>query len=349
MNTLNPNPFGRRRLLRNGLSAIAAGTVLGGCSLGGALPRAGETRTVRYQGWTGEVLFPELAADLGLLEDVRLEWIGNTTSGPQDIQATMTGDIDIGGAFNGAIIRLAAAGAPIKALVGYYGADADTLAGYYVPENSEIRSPRDFIGKLVGVNTLGAHHEDVLGMYLEQGGLTEREIRSVQLVVVPPVSAEQALRSGQLDVGALSDTHRDKALARGGLRAVFSDYQLLGSFTAGCYVARDEFIAANPATTRKLVDGTARAVRWAQTRPREEVVARFTDIIRRRGRNEDESTVQYWRSPGVAGPGGLIADREFRIWERRSVADGRIQPGSVDVKALYTNEFNPYRDDTPTN
>ncbi|GAA2797347.1 ABC transporter substrate-binding protein [Saccharopolyspora taberi] len=340
-NTARLKPVSRRSLLRWGLAATATGTVLSGCSAGAASP-AGETKVVRYQGWSGDVLYPELAADLGLLGDLRLEWIGNTTSGPQDIQATVTGDIDIGGAFNGAIVRLIAAGAPIRAVVGYYGADADTLAGYYALEGSPIRGPRDFIGKKVGVNTLGAHHEDVLAIYLEQGGLSEEEIRSVQLVVVPPVSAEQALRSGQLDVSVLSDIRREKAIARGGIQPVFTDFDLLGAFTAGCYVLREEFIAANPTTTRTLVAGVARAVHWAQTRPREEVAARFTEIIRRRGRNEDTSSVPYWRSTGVAGPGGRIADREFGTWLERSVKDGRVPPGRLDVARLYTNEFNPF-------
>ncbi|EQD85054.1 ABC transporter substrate-binding protein [Saccharopolyspora erythraea D] len=342
VNVARLKPVGRRSLLRGGIAAAAAGTALSGCSTGSASPARGETKVVRYQGWSGEVLYPELAADLGLLADVRLEWIGNTTSGPQDIQATVTGDIDMGGAFNGAIIRLIAAGAPIRAVVGYYGADADTLAGYYVLEGSPIRGPRDFIGKKVGVNTLGAHHEDVLAIYLERGGLSEDEIRSVQLVVVPPVSAEQALRSGQLDVSVLSDIKRDKAIARGGIQPVFTDFDLLGAFTGGCYVLRDDFIAANPATTRTVVAATARAVRWAQTRPREEVMARFTDIIQRRGRNEDTSSVRYWKSTGVAGPGGRIADREFGIWLDRSVEDGRVDAGQLDVDQLYTNEFNPF-------
>lgn len=345
MHSNRSDVLGRRALLRHGLTALAAGTVLSGCSAS-AEPRADETHTVRYQGWSGEVLYPELAEDLGLLGDVRLDWIGNTTSGPQDIQATLTGDIDVGGAFNGAIIRLASTGAPMKAVIGYYGADTDTRASFYVPDGSPLRGPRDLIGKTVGVNTLGAHHEDVLNMYLQQGGLSHEEISSVQLVVVPPVSAEQALRSGQLDVAALSDFRRDKALARGGVRELFSDFQLLGSFTAGCYVMRDAFIAANPRTTRSLVEGTARATRWAQTTPREQVVQRMVDIIARRGRNEDDSSVRYWKSTGVAGAGGLIYDREFRIWEQRCVADGRIAPGSVRIPDLYTNAFNPYRTTT---
>ncbi len=332
----------RRDLLRYGVSTLAAGTVLSGCSIGSASPR-GETKVIRYQGWSGQVLLPELAADLGLLGDVRLEWIGNTTSGPQDIQATVTGDIDIGGAFNGAIIRLAAAGAPIKAVIAYYGANDLTNTGYYVPQGSPIRSPRDFIGKSVGMNTIGAHAQDVLSVYLQRGGLTEEEIRQVQPVVVPPISADQALRSGQIDVSAMSNPISDKAMAHGGIHPVFRDYDLLGAFSAGCYVLRDEFIAANPNTTRALVGGVARAIRWTQTRPYSEVVARFLDILRRRNRNEDSSTIKYWKSAGIAGPGGVISDREFTTWLDRLIAEGVVAPHSINVGSLYTNEFNPYR------
>ncbi len=327
----------RRRDFLAGL-VTAAAVPLAGCA-----PAPDEQEAVvRYQGWTGKVLYPELAEDLGLLEGVRLRWIGNTISGPQDIQAAVTGDTDVGGAFNGAVLQLAAAGAPITAVIGYYGIDAHTFGGYYVPEDSPVRTVRDLVGKTVAVNTLGGHYEAVLRMNLSRNGLSPREVDSVQLVVVPPVAAEQALRSGQLDVAVLSDMFRDKALARGGVRPVFTDYELLGSFTAGTYVLRDEFVAHHPDTARAFVAGTARAVAWAQQRPRAEVVARFRDIIRRRGRNEDTSAVEYFASTGVAATGGVIRPEEFRTWTDWLERDGRLEPGRVDPAHLYTNRLNPY-------
>lgn len=332
----------RRRDFLAGLAAAAA-VPLAGC----ARAPDGQESVVRYQGWTGKVLYPELAEDLGLLGGVRLRWIGNTNSGPQDIQAAVTGDIDFGGAFNGAVLQLAAAGAPITAVIGYYGIDAETYGGYYVPLDSPIRTARDLIGRTVAVNTLGGHYEAVLRMYLSRQGLSPEEVDSVQLVVVPPVSAEQALRSGQLDVAVLSDMFRDKALARGGVRPVFTDYELLGSFTAGTYVLRDEFIARHPNTSRAFVAGTARAVAWAQQRPRQEVIARFRDIIARRGRNEDASAVEYFTSTGVAAPGGVIRPEELGLWTRWLEHDGRLEPGRIDPARIYTNRFNPYPQASP--
>src|SRR6478609_4837368 len=113
-----------------------------------------ETLELRYQGFAGIVTYPELAEDLGFLAPIKLNYVGNTISGPQDIQSVVTGDTDYGGAFNGAVIKLLAAKAPIKAVVGYYGTDENTFAGYYVLADSPIKTARDLIGKKVAVNTL---------------------------------------------------------------------------------------------------------------------------------------------------------------------------------------------------
>ena len=48
---------------------------------------------------------------------MKLDYVSNTTSGPQSIQGVVTGDVDIGSAFNGAILKRIAAGAPIRAVV----------------------------------------------------------------------------------------------------------------------------------------------------------------------------------------------------------------------------------------
>ncbi|WP_344447753.1 ABC transporter substrate-binding protein, partial [Kitasatospora nipponensis] len=145
---------------------------------------------LRYQGWAGQVTLPELAEDLGYFGEVKLEWVGNTISGPQDIQSAATGQTDFGGAFNGAGVKLIAAGAPVKAVISYYGVDEFTYSGYYVLADSPIRSARDLQGKKVGMNTLGAHSEALLDIYLQRNGLTAAEIAKVEPIVIPPVVIE---------------------------------------------------------------------------------------------------------------------------------------------------------------
>ncbi|TDD85106.1 ABC transporter substrate-binding protein [Actinomadura darangshiensis] len=331
----------RRRFLSTLAVSAAALPAAASCgrALGGGPKR---TSTLRYQGWTGQVLLPELAQDLGYLGEVELKWIGNTISGPQDVQTTATGQIEFGGAFNGASVKLQESGAPLTSVIGYYGTDLKNYNGFFVPADSPIRGPRDLIGKKIGMNTLGGHAQAVLDLYLRRNGLSRDDVRKVEALAVPPVSLEQSLRQGQIDVAALSGIFQDKAIAAGGIRRVFRDYDFLGAFTAGSYVFRDDFIERNPGTVRAFTAGVAKAIEWSRATPREEVIARQAKILTARGRNENADALRYWKSWGVAGKGGLMTDREFTTWSRWLEDVGQIHEVKVEPKELYSNEFNPY-------
>ncbi|MGI5131161.1 ABC transporter substrate-binding protein [Pseudonocardia sp. CA-107938] len=325
------------------LAAALALVLAAGCGSGGGAAGAGpEKLEIAYQGSANLVTFPELAADLGYLGEVKLNWVGNTISGPQDIQSAATGQVDIGGAFAGAVAKLITSGAPVTAVVNYYGSDDRTFGGYYVPVDSPIRSARDLIGKKIGVNTLGGQAEAVVTQYLKVGGLTPDEIKQVQLVVLPPLNTEESLRRGQIEVGALSGVLKDHAEEVGGLRPLFTDSGLFGQFSGGQYVLRNDFIARNPHTTEVLVSGIARAIEWARTTPRDEVIARFTSIIEKRGRNESTQNVKYWKSTGI--PSTVITDTDFTRWSDWLAFTGVT---NVDVPKLYTNQYNPYRPGGP--
>jgi ABC-type nitrate/sulfonate/bicarbonate transport system substrate-binding protein len=320
-----------------GLSAVAVSC---GTSASGASAAKNQTKTLRYQGWAGQVTLPELAEDLGYLDDVTLKWVGNTISGPQDIQTAATGQIDFGGAFNGAVVKLAANNAPIKSVISYYGADKYAYNGFYVLDDSPIRSARDLIGTKVGMNTLGAHSEAMLDIYLQRGGLSRADIGKVEPLVVPPVNTEQSLRQKQIEVAVLGGILRDKALAAGGIRPLFTDYKLLGAFSAGTYVMTDRFLNQNPDTAQTFVTAVGRAIDWSRSTPHDEVVARMTEIVKKRGRNEDAAPLQYWRSYGVAEKSGLITGAELKLWIDWLVERGDIQKSQVTLSDLYTNEFN---------
>ncbi|MBT2394873.1 ABC transporter substrate-binding protein [Streptomyces sp. ISL-100] len=327
----------RQFLTLLGLSAVAVG-----CSATANAGSSGkdQTKTLRYQGWAGQVTLPELAQDLGYLDDVKLKWVGNTISSPQDIQTAATGQTDFGGAFNGAVVKLAVNKAPIKAVISYYGSDKHAYSGYYVLDDSPIRSARDLIGKKIGMNTLGAHSEAMLDIYLQRAGLSRAEADKVEPLVVPPVNTEQSLRQKQIEVAVLGGILRDKALATGGIRPLFTDHQLLGAFSAGTYVMTDRFQKQNPGTARTFVTAVGRAIEWSRSTPHEEVVARMTDIVRKRGRNEDTTALRYWKSYGVAETAGRITGKELQLWIDWLTERGDITKGQVTLSDLYTNEFN---------
>src|SRR5665213_3257800 len=279
------------------IAALATAGALAGCgaqakaaSSSGGAP---EKLELRYQGTANAVSLPEVAEDLGYFGAVKLKWVGNTISGPQDIQSAATNQTDFGGAFTGAVVKLIEAGAPVKAVINYYGSDAKTFNGFYVKADSPIHSARDLIGKTVAVNTLGAHYEAALDTYLTKNGLTAAEIKQVQLVVLPPNNTEEAIRKGQVDAGALGGVLQDHAVATGGLRSLFNDYDLFGAFNAGQYVLRDDFINKYPKTAEVFVTGVAKAIEWERTTPRDQVIAEFTKIIDSRGRNESTANLKY--------------------------------------------------------
>jgi ABC-type nitrate/sulfonate/bicarbonate transport system substrate-binding protein len=142
-------------------------------------------------------------------------------------------------------------------------------------------------------------------------------------------------------VAALGGTLRDKALERGGLHPLYTDYDLLGKFTAGSYIFRDDFIKKNPDTVKTFVSGVGKAIEWSRTTPREQVIAKLQEIISKRGREEDDSQTKFWKSFGVAGKGGVIEEREFTTWIEWLDRSGELKK---DIKAgdIYSNDHNTY-------
>jgi ABC-type nitrate/sulfonate/bicarbonate transport system substrate-binding protein len=326
-------------------AAVAVSLMVSGCggpataqSPAGNGPGTPEVTELRYEGSANSVTLPELAEDLGYLGNVKLNWVGNTISGPASIQSAATGATDFGGAFSGAVVKLIEAGAPVTAVINYYGSDKETFYGFYVTQDSPIRTPRDLIGKKIAVNTLGAHYDAVINSYLKKNGLTQDEIKQVQLVVVPPNDTEEAIRRGQVDAGVLGGVLQDNAVAKGGLRSLFNDYELFGAFAGGQIVLRKDFIEKNPETARIFTTGVAKAIEWERSTPREDVIARFTSIIDKRQRSESTATLKYWKSVGVPSK-GAISDEDFSRWTAW-LQDTEIVKGDITPSKYYTNDFN---------
>jgi ABC-type nitrate/sulfonate/bicarbonate transport system substrate-binding protein len=326
---------------------VAAALPVSGCAIPtAAVHTATGNPVIRYQGWPGTVLWQELADDLGYFHKIQLKWVGSTTSGPQDIQSVATDQVDVGQAFNGAVVKLVGAKAKVESVVTYYGADAvEPNTGYVVLADSPIRGPRDLIGKSIALNTMGAHSEMVLREWLSRQGVSEQEVTRLTEVVIPPVSQETALRNHQVDVAAITGGYLIAAERRGGLRRIFSDQSLFGPFGYGTQVFRKGYIHANPDVLKDYVQGVARALVWAQTHSAAEVRATFLGIIRRRHRAESTEALQYYLSSTVPAKGGVMHPEEFKVWIDRLVRTGVLKAGQVEAADVYTNEFNPYASD----
>ncbi|OUY06634.1 ABC transporter substrate-binding protein [Acinetobacter populi] len=315
-----------------------------------ALGNNDKSFVLRYQDYPGRVSLPELAEDLGFLGSIRLDYKGSIQGGPENMQAMISGDVDYSSAFNGAIVKLALAtrNSPnsIVAVVGSNGSDKQTFWCYCVLEDSPIRTARDLIGKKVAGNTLGAHVEFILREWLQQNGLSREEAKQVQLIALPPVATEQALRQGQIQVAAMNDIIRDKAFERGGLRQLFADIDLYGEFTSADYVFTRRFTQQHPEVVRQFVRGVAQALQWSREQPREVVQQRMRSIIAKRKRNENDALVQYWKSYGVVEANASITPSQYQPWIDFMVKQGELKLNEITPEDIFSNEFNPFVNDS---
>jgi ABC-type nitrate/sulfonate/bicarbonate transport system substrate-binding protein len=335
------------------LALIALVAALAGCGGsgsdatadgGGSSSSSGgdEPTQITYEHFPGFISPFEVAAKLGYLGKLELKSVGIVTGGPESIQAVATNQSDLGGAFPSAIIKLIAAGGPVKAVIGQFGADAQAYSGLYVPEDSSIKTAKELVGKKIGVNTLGANSEAILHLWLKEQGLSADEIKEVDLVVIPPVNMEEALAQHQLDGAIMGGAVREKAERDGGVRRLFKDVDFLGSYLNTCTVLSDGFIEDHPVATKELVSGIAKAIRYMQTEPAAKVVKLGEEVAEEDGYPEDVETIKYWKSLGVPGEGGLILPREFPLWVKYLEEEGELEPGKVKPDEAFTNEFNPY-------
>lgn len=322
-----------------GMMSMFIATGLLGCSSNRVNDHE-NTNTIRYQSSAGLVNVLELAKDLGYLGDTELEYVGTVQGGPQDLLTLVAGDVDIASAFNGAVVKVVAANLEVVPVISSYGSNQAQSAGFYVMENSPIRTAKDFIGKKVAMNTFGAHHDFILRDYLQRNGLTDEEIAQVEFIMLPPITSEQAMRNGQVDVAVLSNITEKIALKNGGLRKVFADIDLYGAFTAGSYSMRKSFIEQNPELVQRVVTGIGRAHNWLQNTPIEEVRARFTRIIQERQRNENLALIPYFTGYGISSKSGLQQAQDFKPWIDLMVQDKKIKAGQLDAQRIFNNDFN---------
>lgn len=338
----------RRTSFKLGLLALAAfAATQAGAQTATPTPKL-EVETIRYQSYSGgQVIFAELADALGYLAPLKLNRLGIVTGGPADIQATATNQVDFGQSFNGAIINAFIAGAPIKAVIGYHGTDSEHYSGTFVLQDSPIRSAADLVGKKVGVNTLGAAAHAFVDEYLRQGKVSDADQKKVTLVPIPPPNAEQALRQKQLEAIVLGGGFQQLAVERGGLRRLFSDYDLFGKYTYASVVMSDDFIKTKPLATRHLVQAMAKAIEWSRQQPREKVIEVYSKYLTAGGRADQVPAIKLWDTQAVNNPGGVITADEFTRWIDWSVQKGRLKPDQVKAEALFTNAFNPYAKVTP--
>lgn len=280
----------------------------------------------------GSVSAHELAQELGYFDDtnVTIESVGYASGGPESLFALASGSVDIGSAATPAVINSIASGNAFLVAYPENGINPQTQSLFTVLDQSPIHSIEDMAGKTIAVNTLGAHLDYTIREAFRRVHLPSD---AANLVVVPGPQLEQVLRSGQVDVAAFGywqTTFEGAARARGGLRAVLGDTDVLGEIAGGFVVLRQDFVRKHPEEAKQFTRQSARALDYSRQHPQEtkQAIAR---ILQKRGENPE--IAQYFAGYGVR-PGGLPVPEDLQFWIDVLVREGRILSGELDANSL---------------
>jgi len=277
-------------------------------------------------------------------EGVKLEQIP-ATSTVSSFQTLLTGQYDVaGGAWVG-WLNVAARGGKIKAV---YAASAITDAikdrsGILVLQNSSIHSIKDLKGKTIAINVLGLAAENVIKILLAKNGLTPDD---VQLLAVPEQNEEQVLRTKQVDaVAGTTDggIWFDEAVARGGVRKVpgSSEFEICGQIIPSASGFKDDFIQSHPDAVRRYVtavEKTKRIIWEAFKKDPAQVQKAYAEIAKEKGGNPELARFYLPTDPESS----YISDKDVQFWIDVLVSEGKLKPGEVKPSDVYTNEFNPF-------
>ena len=298
---------------------------------------------IRYFSNRGMIATFEMADALGWLKakGIRIESQGYSQSGPENLVGLASGSVDVAGAATAPVINAIVGGAKIIGVLPDVGTSKSVNSKFFVLADSPIRTAQDLKNRSIAVNTLGAHLDYTSREYLRNHGLHNDD---VQLISIPGPQLDQILRHKQADVvavGAWQTIFAGKIEAEGGVRVLYTDYDVLGNIVLGSDVMEKAFIDKHPQAVRDFVTAAARTVDWSEAHPAD-AKKLFAEILAKRGDNPD--LAQYWTGYGVRRH-ALYTDHDARFWLDVMVREGRITPGQYKPDDILTNKYNAFAED----
>jgi ABC-type nitrate/sulfonate/bicarbonate transport system substrate-binding protein len=296
-----------------------------------------QATVIRYLAGYGYVATYEVAEALGWLREkgIRLESEGYSTGGPESLAAMASGSVDLAGAATPAIINALAGGAKILGVMPGGGINKSVNSKFFVLADSDIKAAQDLRDKSIAVNTLGAHLDYTVREYLRSRGLPEDDAK---LITVPGPQLDQILRHKQVDVvavGAWQTIFAGKIEAEGGVRVLFTDYDVLGPIVLGSNAMEKAFIDKHPQAVKDFVTAADRAADWTAEHP-EEATRLVATILAKRGENAE--LAKYWRGFGLREH-ALYIDHDAQFWIDVLVRSGRLKPGQFTPEDVDTNKY----------
>jgi NitT/TauT family transport system substrate-binding protein len=218
------------------------------------------------------------AQDLGIFakHGVGIDIVVNS-GGAIAINALAGNSADIGVANPLSVAQAFSKGVPISVFAGggmYTSASPATLL--LVPKASTLKTAKDLEGKSIGLPGLGDQLQAATILWLQKNGADATKVKFVEV------------NPGRLILAALTNNHIDAATApeptmteslQAGARVFGDPFAVIAPrFFVGVWIARTDWLKANPDLARRFADSIYEAGRWANSHPTESaaILAKYT-------------------------------------------------------------------------
>lgn len=278
----------RRHVFKTVLAGLAVTALVAGCSTsaddggnGGAGDEGGsgeDTNISLAMNNTNSSLLAVVAMEKGFFEEQGLTVEAESVTDISRVPETLGNQYDIGFGVQPLIIRGAVAGLNTVVVAGN-GASTEEhpFMVLMAKPDAGISSPEDLRGKRIAGPTLtGTHHMSTL-LWLQQAGVEQDEIDSVQ--VATPSMIDQ-LNQGQIDAAELQEPYITEALRQGLEIVGFPGAAVADETLESLWITTPDWAEGNPESLQKFRDALSAANEWLLDEANEEeakdILAAFT-------------------------------------------------------------------------
>lgn len=262
--------------------------------------------------------------------------------GSQALRAVVGGSADVvSGAFEHTV-NMQSKGQRMKAFV-LQGRAPQIVLAVNKKTMAGFKSVADLKGRKIGVTAPGSSTNIMANFVLAKAGLKPADVSFVGVGATNAAIA--AVRQGQID--ALS--HLDPVitiLERSGDIEIVTDTRIVaeadkvfgGPMPAACLYAPESFVDRNPATVQAMANAIVRANKWIQAAGPAEIIRVVPEgfLLNDRAVYIDA----FLKSKGALSPDGMIPEKgPDTAFRALASVDAEVAKASLDLKAVYTNEF----------
>jgi sulfonate transport system substrate-binding protein len=264
----NVKPLSRRAILTAGMAGTIAAIGAPYIARAQGVPRiryatggglgANEIVTVHFTDWMKQNILKRHGKDYVL--DVTY-----TRGTPEAASLLAAGQVDLATLSLPAFATTIARGAVpngIKAIADDFQDAREGYAtqGFYVLEDSPIKTVNDLKGKTVAVNAFGTAVDLLLRVVLKKNNIDPRN--DVKIVEISFPSIGSAIREKRVDCGVLPLPFVANERAKGGIRQLFQGRDAFGPYSVIFQVATNDYLKSQPAAVKAWLADYVDGIKW---------------------------------------------------------------------------------------